>query len=134
PRNPEQWRAGYTGPIHRLLRMIDPHWPPPEAPRDAQEQFRREVLDGYGRWLVDIRGLSESTLRKNGDAARMFLEWLGTRAGDSVRQLGVGDIDRYLSLRRPRLRRATRHSVAVCLRSFLRCILAEALSTGDRAS
>ena len=49
PRNPQQWRTGYTGPIHRLLRMIDPHWPPPEPPRDDQERFRREILDGYGR-------------------------------------------------------------------------------------
>src|SRR5207244_72948 len=62
------------------------------------------------RWLWSVacryRGLSESTLRKNGDAARMFLEWLGTRAGDSLRQLGVRDIDGYLSWRLPRLRRA----------------------------
>jgi integrase len=95
PRNLQQWRAGYTGPIHRLLRMIDPHWPPPEPPRDDQERFRCEILDGYGRWLVDIRGLSQSTLRKNGDAARMFLEWLGTygpRAGE-VAQLRLEDID-----------------------------------------
>jgi len=134
PRNPQQWRAGYTGPIHRLLRMINPHWPPSEPPRDAQEQFRREVLDGYARWLVDIRGLSQSTLRKNGDAARVFLEWLGTRADrDSLRQLSVQDIDGYLSCRLPRLRRATRHGVAVCLRSFLRYLFAEGLITRDLA-
>jgi site-specific recombinase XerD len=134
PRNPQQWRAGYTGPIHRMLRMINPEWPPPEPPPDAQERFRREVLNGYGRWLVDIRGLSQSTLRKNGDAARMFLEWLGARANrDSLRQLLVHDIDGYLSWRLPRLRRATRYGVVICLRSFLGYLFAEGLITRDLA-
>jgi site-specific recombinase XerD len=134
PKNPQQWRTGYTGPIHRLLRMIDPHWPPPEPPRDERERFRREVLDGYGRWLVDIRGLSQHTLRKNGDAARMFLEWLGGRTDrDSFSWLAVPDLDAYLNWRLPRLRRATRHGVVVCLRSFLRYLFAEGLVKRDLA-
>jgi integrase/recombinase XerD len=64
----------------------------------------------------------------------MFLEWLGTRADrDSLRQFSVQDIDGYLSWRLPRLRRATRHGVAVCLRSFLRYLFAEGLITRDLA-
>jgi len=65
---------------------------------------------------------------------RMFLEWLGTRADrDSLRQFSVQDIDGYLSWRLPRLRRATRHCVAVCLRSFRRYSFAEGLITRDLA-
>ena len=130
PSNPRQWRTGYTGPIHRLLRMIDPHWPPLEPPRDDRERFQREVMDGYGRWLVDLQGLSQSTLRKNGDAAQMFLHWLGATR-DSLLRLGVADIHQYLSWRLPRLRRATRHGVAVCLRSFFRYLLAEGMVPRD---
>jgi Phage integrase, N-terminal SAM-like domain len=69
PRHPRQWRTRYAGAVHRLLRMLNPNWPPPEPPANERERFQREVIDGYGRWLVDVRGLSKETLRKNGDAA-----------------------------------------------------------------
>lgn len=126
PRHPRQWRTRYAGAIHRLLRMLNPNWPPPEPPANECEQFQREVLDGYGRWLVDIHGLSKETLRKNGDAARVFLQWLGERASrDSLARLGLAEIDQYLAWRMPPLRRATRHGVSQCLRSFLRYLHAE---------
>lgn len=132
PRHPRQWRTRYAGAIHRLLRMVDPNWPPPEPPANECERFQREVLDGYGRWLVDIHGLSKETLRKNGDAARVFFQWLGERAGrDSLAQLGLTEIDRYLTWRMPPLRRATRHGVSQCLRSFLRYLHAEKLVRTD---
>ena len=77
--------------------MVNPNWPPPEPPTNERDQFQREVLDGYGRWLVDIRGLSRETLRKNGDAARVFLQWLGERANrDSLFRLALAEIDQYL--------------------------------------
>jgi site-specific recombinase XerD len=122
PRHPRQWSAKYTGAIHRLLRMLNPNWPPPEPPANDCERFQREVMDGYGRWLVDVCGLSKGTHRKNGDAAGVFLQWLGDRAGsqDSLSRLGLSEIDQYLSWRMPELRRATRHGVSQCLRSFLR--------------
>jgi site-specific recombinase XerD len=91
------------------------------------------VLDGYGRWLVVSCGLSKETLRKNGEAARVFLQWLGDRAAnrDSLARLGLADIDQYLSWRMPSLRRATRHGVSQCLRSFLRYLHAEKLVAQD---
>ena len=68
-----------------------------------------------------MQGLSQETLRKNGDAARLFLRWLGERADcESLGKLSVLDVDSYLEWRMPRLRRATRLGVADCLRSFLR--------------
>jgi site-specific recombinase XerD len=135
PRHPRQWRTRYAGAIHRLLRMVNPNWPPPEPPTNEREQFQREVLDGYGRWLVDIRGLSKETLRKNGYAARVFLQWLGERASrDSLARLGLAEIDQYLAWRMPPLRRATRHGVSQCLRSFLRYLHAEKLIAKDLSS
>jgi integrase/recombinase XerD len=135
PRHPRQWRTRYAGAIHRLLRMVNPNWPPPDPPANEREQFQREVLDGYGRWLVDIRGLSKETLRKNGDAARVFLQWLGGRSNrDSLSRIGLAEIDQYLSWRMPGLRRATRHGVSQCLRSFLRYLHAEKLVAKDLSS
>ncbi len=129
PAHPRQWRTRYAGAIHRLLRMLDPNWPSPEPPANERERFQRELIDGYGRWLVDLQGLSKGTLRKNGDAARVFLQWLGDRAADhdSLSRIKLLDIDEYLSWRMPGLRRATRHGVSGCLRSFLRYLFAAKL-------
>jgi site-specific recombinase XerD len=135
PKHPQQWQTRYKGAIHRLLRMVNPNWPPPEPPANECEQFQREVLDGYGRWLVDVHGLSKETLHKNGAAARVFLRWLGDRADrDSLPQVGLHEIDQYLSWRMPGLRRATRHGVSQCLRSFLRYLHAEKLVARDLSS
>lgn len=111
----------YSGPIRRLLRLAQPQWPPPEPPANECERFQREVCDGYGRWLTEVQGLSQETLKKNGDAARLFLRWMGERANrESLDSLSVADIDAYLEWRMPKLRRATRYGVVDCLRSFLR--------------
>jgi site-specific recombinase XerD len=133
PRHPRQWRTRYTGPIHRLLRMLNPNWPPPEPPVNGCERFQREVIGSYGRWLVDVHGLSKETLRKNGVAARVFLQWLGDKAAnrDSLSRIGLPEIDQYLSWRMPGLRRATRHGVSHCLRSFLRYLHAEKFVAKD---
>jgi site-specific recombinase XerD len=135
PNNPGQWRTGYTAPIHRLLKMLNPQWPPPEPPTNERERFQRNVLDGYGCWLVDVQGLSKHTLRKNGDAARMFLLWLEDRASiESLPRLGVAEIDQYLSWWMPALRRATRGGVSQCLRSFLRYLHAAGFVAKDLSS
>ena len=132
PSNPCQWRSGYTAPIHRLLKMLDPQWPPPEPPANDRERFQREVLDGYGHWLIDVRGLSRHTLRKNGDAARLFLHWLEDRANrQTLPRIGIPEIDQFLSWRMPGLRRATRGGVSQCLRSFLRYLHAKGFVAKD---
>jgi site-specific recombinase XerD len=116
-----KWRSQFRAPIYMLLRMIYPQWPPPTPPGNAQERLQRKVCDGYAQWLVDVQGLSAATLCKNGDAARVFLQWLNENAGmGSLRRLSVKDIDAYLAWRLPDLRRATRVGVCSCLRSFLR--------------
>jgi site-specific recombinase XerD len=79
-----------------------------------------------------VNGLSRSTLRKNVDAARMFLDWLNERGGPkTLRRLNVSALDAYLAWRMPKLRRATRHGVSSCLRSFLRYLRTEDLVPQD---
>ena len=69
------------------------------------------------------------------DAARMFLQWLGDKAGrDFLPRIGVPEIDQYLSWRMPGLRRTTRHGMAQCLRSFLRYLHAVGVVPKDLSS
>jgi len=132
PRNPSRVRRRYSGPIRRLLRMLNPNWPPPEPPATDCERFQREVLDGYRRWLLDVRGLSIGILRRNSQAARMFLQWLGDKAArDSLHRVGIFEIDSYFDWRMHRLRRTTRSGVASCLRSFLKYLHADGFVPGD---
>jgi len=132
PRNPSRVRRRYEGPIRRLLRMLNPNWPPPEPPATDCERFQREVLDGYRRWLTDVRGLSVGILRRNGQAARMVLQWLGKKADrDSLHRVGVVEIDGYFGWRMRKLRRTTRSGVASCLRSFLKYLHADGFVPGD---
>lgn len=132
PRNPSRVRRRYEGPIRRLLRMLNPNWPPPEPPATDRERFQREVLDGYRRWLLDVRGLSVGILRRNSQAARMFLQWLGDKAArDSLHRVGILEIDGYFDWRMRKLRRTTRSGVASCLRSFLKYLHADGFVPGD---
>jgi site-specific recombinase XerD len=121
PRNPARVQRRYSGPIRRLLRMLNPNWPPPEPAANDGERFQRELLDGYARWLVDVHGLSQGILSRNSRAARIFLHWLGDKASrDSLPRVGLSEIDDYLNWRMRELRRTTRTGVASSLRSFLR--------------
>jgi integrase/recombinase XerD len=126
PKNLRQWPRDYTAPIRQLLRMVHAEWPPPVSPANECERFQRELCEGYGLWLTQMNGLSRSTLRKNVDAARLFLHWLNERGGPkTICRLNVTDLDAYLAWRMPELRRATRHGVSSCLRSFLRYLRTE---------
>lgn len=120
PKNGD-WTRRYTSPIGRFLKLIQGQWPPSEPPRGTNELFRHELIEGYGRWLIEIRGLSEATRKKNCGAARILLDRLGARAfRDSLPGLTIADIDDFLAWRLPALRRATRSGQCMCLRSFLR--------------
>jgi len=135
PGNLEGWRSSYTAALRGFLRLINPCWCLPRPPTDAAGQFRVEIIEGYKRWLVDVRGLSEATLRKNGGEAERFLSRLGADRLDpgAFVHLGVADIDAYLSWRLPILRRATRYGVCDCLRSLLNYLYSASLISRDLA-
>ena len=132
PRNVGQWRSERTGAIRRYLRLVRGRWPVEKPAQSEAEAFRRQVCASYGRWLTELHGFSPETLRKNGHAAGVFLEWLGGRASkESLHGLTVSDLDAFLAWRNQGLRRATRSGVSHCLRSFLRFLYAEGLIEQD---
>jgi site-specific recombinase XerD len=133
PPSERKWRYGYTGPIHRFLRLIDPEWPRPEPPRTEGERIQRELLEGYGRWLTDDHGLSEGTLKKNSEDAQRFLSWLESSGRSMLMDLTVADIDAYLAWRLAPLRRTTRSGICNGLRSFLRYLHYKHLTSRDLA-
>lgn len=121
PKNLVSWQRQYTAPINRFLRFVQLQWPPPRSPRGDREQFHQEIIDAYRRWLTEINGFSKGTLEKNRRIAGLLLRWLGPRADrGSLGRLTVTDIDAFLTRRMPMLRRASRYSESVSLRSFLR--------------
>ena len=132
PKRYRSWRSYYTAPVCRFLRTIKTCWPPPIPAANARERFHREVLEDYGRWLIELHGLSKWTLDKNSRVARRLLDWLDERADrHSLGLLCTVDIDEYLSWRLPNLRRATRQGECQCLRSFLRYLHGANLLPGD---
>src|SRR5439155_19860177 len=94
PTNLDLWRYGLTGPIHRYLRLGRGKWPPERPVIEELETLRRVLCAGYGSWLTELKGLSPDTLRKNGHAAHLFLQWLGERGRpEGLQTLTVSDID-----------------------------------------
>jgi len=121
PKNAVSWQRQYTAPINRFLRLVQSQWPPPRQPSSDRERFHQEIAKAYGSWLTEINGFSKGTLEKNSRIARLLLQWLGARADrQSLTYLTVVDIDGFLAWRMPTLRRASRYSESVSLRSFLR--------------
>ena len=129
------WQQGYSGPIHRVLRLAQGCWPPPPLLRTPRERFCRDLREGFRRWMIDVRGMSVLTFDKDWYTAGRFLEWLGDRANRGVlRQLAASDLDAFLAWRAPGLRRATRMGVCQGLRSFLRYLHAAGFIERDLAS
>ena len=134
PADPKLWRYRLTGPIHRYFRLVRGEWPPKLPITDELEVIRRDLCAGYGRWLTELKGFSPETLRKNGDAAQLFLRWLDERTrAEALRSLTIADIDAFLAWRNPGLRRATRRGVTHCLRSFLDYLYGAGLLAQDLA-
>lgn len=121
PKNAVSWQRQYAAPINRFLRLVQSQWPPSRPPGSDRERFHQEITKAYGRWLTEINGFSKGTLEKNSRIARLLLQWLGARADrQSLTCLTVVDVDDFLAWRMPTLRRASRYSESVSLRSFLR--------------
>jgi integrase/recombinase XerD len=133
PPSEQKWRYGYTGPIHRMLRLVDAEWPRPEPPRSEAERLKRDLLEGYGRWLTDDYGLSASTQSKNCADAQNFLSWWESNGRSTLMNLTVADIDAYLAWRLAPFRRTTRAGVCNALRSFLRYLHYKKLISCDLA-
>lgn len=116
-----RWHAIPRSGIHALLRLAQGQWPCAPKVACAADALRFAICDGYETWLREERGLAPASIRALMWEARHFLAWQLTRGGaDSLTKLSVGDIDRYMDLRAPKLTRKSLKDVAERLRSLLR--------------
>ncbi|MEX3937890.1 tyrosine-type recombinase/integrase, partial [Paraburkholderia phymatum] len=96
-------------------------WPPDPIPSSVNARFNRKLCEEYGQWLREWRGLAAETVDGLLAEAQRFLCFGGRCKGaETLMQLTVSDIDCYLQSRVSSLRRVSRKSIALLLRSFVR--------------
>lgn len=116
-----RWHAIPRSGIHALLRVAQGQWPPAPKVTCAADALRFAICGEYETWLCEERGLARPSIAALMWEARHFLAWQLDRCGvDSLMGMSVGDIDRYMDLRSPKLTRRSLKDVAERLRSLLR--------------
>ncbi len=107
--------------IHLLLRLVHGKWPLEPAPITDQELFHHEIINEYQSWMQHLRGLSKATQHNRCVEALRFLGWLGDRGRrERLTTLKVVDLDAYVRWRVSSLRRSSKKTITVNLRSFVR--------------
>nr|WP_239000593.1 site-specific integrase [Novosphingobium pentaromativorans] len=85
------------------------------------DEHRHEICREYEAWLREERGLASASIAALMWEARNFLRWQFDRAGAaSLETLSIVDIDLYMDMRAPGLRRKSLADVAERLRSVVR--------------
>lgn len=125
------WRSRYSGPIHRMLRLVDREWPRPEPPRNESERLRRDTIQSFAHSLTEVRGLSEATRKARCSVADHFLCWLDANGLAASKDINLAEVDKYLEQRLPPLRRSSRAAVCSALRSFLSFLFQSGRTVGD---
>lgn len=116
-----RWHAIPRSGIHALLRLAQGQWPPAPKATCAAEAMRFAICDEYETWLREERGLAEPSIYALMWEGRNFLAWQLDRCGaDSLMEMSVGDIDRYMNMRSLHQTRRSVKDVAERLRSMLR--------------
>lgn len=107
--------------ICKLLRLAQGKWPPEPEMIGPDAALRHAICHEYETWLRDERGLADATIDALVKEARRFLDCYFGRVGAAgLRALSVRDIDLYMDMRTPGLRRISLARVAAWLRSLLR--------------
>ena len=115
------WHSIPRSGIHMLLRLAQGQWPPAPKITCAADAVRFIICDEYETWLREERGLVQPSIVALLWEARHFLAWqLGRYGAESLMELSVGNIDRYMDLRAPKLTRKSLKDVAERHRSLLR--------------
>ena len=115
------WHSIPRSGIHALLRLAQGRWPPAPKATCAADTLRFTICDEYEIWLREERGLAERSIYALMWEGRNFLTWQLDRCGvDSLMEMSVGDIDRYMDMRSPHQTRKSVKDVAERLRSLLR--------------
>lgn len=107
--------------IHALLKLSLKRWPPEPTASDAGELLCRRICAEYQTWLREERGLRPASIDALMWEAQHFMSWyLSRAAGVGFGGMGIRDIDAYLEMRAPTLRRRSLKDVAERLRGILR--------------
>ena len=115
------WHSIPRSGIHALLRLAQGRWPPAPKATCAADTLRFTICDEYEIWLREERGLAERSIYALMWEGRNFLTWQLDRCGvDSLVEMSVGDIDRYMDMRSPHQTRKSVKDVVERLRSLLR--------------
>lgn len=128
------WRRHHAAPVQLILHLVQGRWPPEPAvnPESLRETFHRELLEGYDRWMDELRGLAAVTRAQRIDRARALLTGLGERSEPNLlRDLAVRDIDTYLAHRADGLRRKSIATTFADLRVFLRYLHYSGITVRD---
>jgi len=129
------WHSIPRSGIYALLRLAQGQWPPAPKVTCAADALRYEICHEYETWLREERGLARASIAALMWEAQYFLAWRIGRCGvDSLTELSVSDIDRYMDLRTPGLRRKSLKDVAERLRSLLRYLNRTILDRGQIAA
>jgi integrase/recombinase XerD len=116
-----RWHMLPRASIHGLLRLAQGKWPPEPEMIGPDAALRYAICHEYETWLREERGLASASIDALLGEARHFLEWRFGRGGAAgLRESSVGDIDLYMDMRAPGLRRTSLALVVRRLRSLLR--------------
>lgn len=129
------WHSIPRAGIHALLRLAQGQWPPEPDVIGPQATLRHTICSNYETWLRDDRGLAPASIAALMWEARHFLTWQLDRGGaESLGRLSVRDIDLYMDMRTPGLRRKSLKDVAEQLRSLLRYMYRTGYVASDLAA
>ena len=116
-----RWHMLPRTSINKLLRLAQGQWPPEPEMIEPETACRQEICCEYEAWLRDERGLASATIAALMWEARNFLRWQFDRGGAaSLDTLSIVEVDLYMDMRAPGLRRKSLADVAERLRSVVR--------------
>jgi len=116
-----RWHMLPRTAIAKLLRLAQGNWPPDAEMIGPDDEHRHEICREYEAWLREERGLASASIAALMWEARNFLRWQFERSGAaSLDTLSIVEVDLYMDMRAPGLRRKSLADVAERLRSVVR--------------
>jgi integrase/recombinase XerD len=121
PQGVNAWPHLFNHGLPGFLRSVLGQWPPVAQPTSAQEGQNLRLLNEYGCWLTEVRGLAPQTITGLQAEAGHFLSWLTqTEPPHSLGDLSVREVDAWFAYRLPTKRRSTTAHLVHSFRHFLR--------------
>lgn len=126
-------RKLHRAAVVMLMRLVRGEWPPKAVPRTRREIFERDILDGFEKWMSEVRGLSANRQKRRRSEVHRLLEWLGD-AEAAVSKLTVVQLDAYVQERGVGMRRKALSSLISNVRGFLKYLHFSGMISSDLAA